>query len=143
MEVGNGVITYAKYRYLIMDTIPYSYYQIIGELFNDDPSFTAKGNDKMVICFSLLPYLLIDSMDDPKVWSIVNFFILLSCIFNHDGPYSTVCVSQLLIRIVLNNLEMHTSPTVSSLYSHYSFHLGKAYVDSGPLKGTDTIHSES
>mgnify|MGYP004633751259 CR=1 FL=1 len=67
MEVGNGVITYAKYRYLIMDTIPYSYYQIIGELFNDDPSFTAKGNDKMVICFSLLPYLLIDSMDDPKV----------------------------------------------------------------------------
>ena len=63
--------------------------------------------------------------------------------FNHDGPYSTVCVSQLLIRIVLNNLEMHTSPTVSSLYSHYSFHLGKAYVDYGPLKGTDTIHSES
>ena len=143
MEVGNDVITYAKYRYLKMDTIPDSYHQIIGELFNDDFSFTAKGNDKMVICFSLLPYLLIDSMDDPKVWSIVNFFILLSCIFNHDGPYRTVCVYQLLIRIVLYNLEMHTSPTVSSLYSHYSFHLDKAFVDSGPLKGTDTMHSES
>lgn len=142
MEVDDDILSFANYRYQRMSRIPKMYQKTLGDLFSDDPSFDAKGDDKMVICFALLPYLLIDSMDDPKVWCVVNFFILLSCIFNHDGPYSEACVYQLLIRVVLYVLEMHTSPTLSSLYSHSSLHLDTTYVDSGPLKGTDTMHGE-
>lgn len=84
----------------------------------------------MLFAFCFLPIILIDCMDDPKVWSFVSIIVLLSKMYNHDGSF------------LLYVLEMQMEPSFSSISLHYCIHLLEYFPANGPLKQNDSFHCE-
>ena len=99
--------------------------------------------DRMVFCFSVLPFLLQDCMNDLKVWCFVNLLVALSCFFNYDGDYSGAEEYQRTIQLVLSLMESQWSPQFESLHFHPLVHLLSSYKQFGPLAGVSSLHSRN
>ena len=104
------------------------------------PQITA--NMKMVFCFSILPYLMMDSMDDPIVFCIVSFFVVFSCMYNHDGSLQEMERLQMLLTTITLVLEHQIAPSFPTLCLHQCHHLYHYYRINGPLKNLDAYHTE-
>ena len=132
-----------KKRFDKMKALPSSY-NWVKDLVNGEPAFTSRrAEEKIVFCSAILPLLMIDSMDDPKVWCMVSLLVLLATFYNHDGSFAEAERLQLLIRIVLSVLEMQMYPSFITLYIHLTIHLLIGYIANGPMKSGDTFHFES
>lgn len=100
------------------------------------------ANKKMVFCFSILPYLMMDSMDDPIVFCIVSFFIVLSSMYNYDGAPQEMERLQMILTTITLVLEHQIAPSFPTLCLHQCHHLYHYYLVNGPLKNLDAYHTE-
>ena len=110
-------------------------------LLNGKP-FSARAEEKICFCNSVLPFVMMDSMENPKVWTTVTLFSVLATIYNHNGSIKVVKMYVELVHICLCILEMETEPQFSSPCFHRLLHLDNSFVTSGPLKGSDAFHCE-
>ena len=131
----------AKARFEAVTEWPSNIRGWIRGLFGGEPK-TIRGEEKISFCAAILSYLFIDSMDDPKVWSIVTLFGVLNTLYNYDGTGLTLHSLQHLIQMCLSVLEMTTPPDFATVYLHMVTHLALCYIMLGPLKGIDTLHCE-
>lgn len=132
-----------KKRFDKMKALP-STYCWVKDLVNGEPVFTSRrAEEKIVFCSAILPLLMIDSMDEPKVWCMVNLLVLLASFYSHDGSFAEAERLQLLIRVVLCILEMQMFPSFLTIYVHLTLHLMLGYIVNGPMKSGDTFHFES
>ena len=115
----------------------------MGSLFREKSQVAVKAEEKIVFCAAILPYLLCDSMDDPKVWCMVSLLTELASFYNYEGPLSGADIMQTRIDILLSVLENQMYPGFSTMNVHTATHVEMSYLWNGPLKGTDTLHCES
>lgn len=133
----------ARKRASLLLSLPGEYGWIIELVNGNDNPAEITAESKRVFCCSLLPYLMVDSMNDPKVWSLVMTMMIIGQIHNFDGPVDEAMYYQLLIHLTLFVVQMNVSPSVSTPYIHTVLHLFEYYQLFGPLKGVDTFHCES
>ena len=133
----------ARKRASLLLSLPSEYGWIIELVKGNDNPTEITAESKRVFCCSLLPYLMVDSMHDPKVWSLVTTMMIIGQIHNFDGPVDEAMYYQLLIHLTLFVFQMNVSPSVSTPYIHAILHLFEHYQLFGPLKGVDTFHCES
>ena len=99
--------------------------------------------EKMRFMFCALPYITIDCLQDPKVWTIVSFISLIAASYSHTGSFKEMHTLQVCIRIVRSLLENQFSPSISTIYCHFPDHFETCYHVFGPLKSSDCFHAES
>jgi hypothetical protein len=100
------------------------------------------ANQKMRFCFSVLPYLLIDSLHYCVVWCFVQFFSVLSTMYNFDGPFEEMESLQGVMDTTLYVMENQVPPSFFTLCFHQCLHLDIYYAINGPLKSIDCYHGE-
>lgn len=83
-----------------------------------------------------------DSMDDPIVFCIVSFFVVFSCMYNHDGSLQEMERLQMLLTTITLVLEHQIAPSFPTLCLHQCHHLYHYYRINGPLKNLDAYHTE-
>lgn len=100
------------------------------------------ANQKMRFCFSFLPYILIDSLHDCAVWCFVQFFSILSTMYNFDGPFEEMESLQGVMTVTLYVMENQLPPSFFTICFHQCLHFYKYYGINGPLKSVDCYHGE-
>jgi hypothetical protein len=141
-----GVLPYvrerARQRFLSMVVPSETMANWVQELLQgNDIVDSVPVEDRMVFCFSVLPFLLQDCMNDTKVWCFVNLLVALSCFFNYDGDYDGAEEYQRTIQLVLSLMESQWGPQFENLHFHPLVHLLSSYKQLGPLAGVSTLHS--
>lgn len=114
----------------------------IDDLFTGGSS-PIRAEEKMVFCRAILPFLFVDSMQDPRVWAIVTLLSTLSVIHNYEGGGKRLHQLKALLNICLSILELFVKPSFATIYFHVPLHCEQSYFTSGPMKSTDTLHPES
>ena len=131
-----------RQRYHSLKELPRPFNEWVPSFINGGMFPKRKGEEKMLFAFCFLPIILIDCMDDPKVWSFVSIIVLLSKMYNHDGSFFEAELYQRWISFLLYVLEMQMEPSFSSISLHYCIHLLECFPANGPLKQNDSFHCE-
>ena len=100
------------------------------------------ANQKMRFCFAFLPYLLIDSLHDCTVWCFVQFFSVMSTMYNFDGPFEEMERLQGVMNTTLYVMENQVPPSFFTLCFHQCHHFYRYYGINGPMKNVDCYHGE-
>lgn len=132
----------AQERYEAVTNFPENIKKWIGGLFGGTKA-PIRGEEKICFCGAILLYLMIDSMEDVNVFCIVTILSTLVVIYNYDGVMEELQKMDVALRTCMSLLEMVSLPNSFTIYLHNTCHLLGCYVNSGPLKSTDTLHSES
>lgn len=90
-------------------------------------------SDKLVVGFTIIPYLLQDSMDDPIVWSSVTLLSSVSCFYGFTGTGEEALYYQSIIDVSLYIMQMHVYPSFLVAYFHILTHIYDTYKDNGPM----------
>ena len=100
-------------------------------------------HDVIVFAFTILPYLLIDSIEsDPVVWSLLTLFGAVSSFFNYCGGPMEAEYYQTLIHISKFILQMHVPPMLATVSFHLLDHLSYSYKNSGVFAETNAFPCE-
>lgn len=142
ISVTESVAKAARERYDAVDVFPENATKWIGGLF-DKAKVPIRGEEKICFCAAILPYLMIDSMEDIHVFSIVTILSTLVVIYNYDGVIEELQIMEAALRVCLSLLEMVSLPNSFTIYLHKACHLLLCYIYTGPLKSMDTLHPES
>ena len=125
-----------------MTELPTSFAWVTNLVENGELLSMLKAEWKLVFCFSILPGLAFCCLDDPKIWGCVNYLIVLSELYNHDGSFKRAKELQTLLLIVMTHMENHFYPSFTTIYSHKSIHLFRCFRANGTLKSNDTFGGE-
>ena len=142
ISVTESVAKAALERHGVTKDYPENVTKWIGGLFGGT-KVPIRGEEKICFCAAILPYLMIDSMEDIHVFSIVTILSTLVVIYNYDGVIEELQMMDAALRVCLSLLEMVSLPNSFTIYLHKACHLLLCYIYSGPLKSTDTLHPES
>ena len=142
ISVTESVAKAALERHKVTKDYPENVTKWIGGLFGGT-KVPIRGEEKICFCAAILPYLMIDSMEDIHVFSIVTILSTLVVIYNYDGVIEELQMMDAALRVCLSLLEMVSLPNSFTIYLHKACHLLLCYIYSGPLKSTDTLHPES
>ena len=132
----------AKKRYGLLCQFISDFKWVEGLVNGNDTLTGRKAEEKIVFCNSILPYLVQDSMEDPKVYAITHILAIMGVMYNYDGPIEGIHAYNLLLQSMLTILEMLTIPSFSTVCIHYLLHIPRCYAACGPLKGWCTLHCE-
>lgn len=142
VSVTESTAKAALERFIAVDVFPENVTKWIGGLFGGT-KVPIRGEEKICFCAAILPYLMIDSMEDIHVFTIVTILSTLVVIYNYDGVMEELQMMEAALRVCLSLLEMVSLPNSFTIYLHKTCHLLLCYIYSGPLKSTDTLHPES
>ena len=142
VSVTESTAKAALERFIAVDVFPENVTKWIGGLFGGT-KVPIRGEEKICFCAAILPYLMIDSMEDIHVFSIVTILSTLVVIYNYDGVIEELQMMEAALRVCLSLLEMVSLPNSFTIYLHKTCHLLLCYIYSGTLKSTDTLHPES
>lgn len=135
---GNAV----KRLEIIKESLPPDLSSWVPLLIGEGKYAKPTANQKMRFCFAYLPYLLIDSLHDCTVWCFVQFFSVLSTMYNFDGSFEEMERLQGVMNTTLYVMENQVPPSFFTLCFHQCHHLYKYYGINGPLKSVDCYHGE-
>ena len=141
--IDDSIRVRARKRLAMIPHLPEGYDWIPGLVNGGNEPSSITAETKRVFCCSILPYLMIDSMEDPKVWSIVSLLMILGIFHNFDGTIVEAEYYQLLAHLILFVFQMVVPPSTMTLYIHSFVHLSEFYRVYGPLKEGDTFHCEA
>lgn len=142
VSVTESTAKAALERFIAVDVFPENVTKWIGGLFGGT-KVPIRGEEKICFCAAILPYLMIDSMEDIHVFTIVTILSTLVVIYNYDGVMEELQMMEAALRVCLSLLEMVSLPNSFTIYLHKTCHLLLCYIYSGTLKSTDTLHPES
>ena len=142
VSVTESIAKAALERFNATKDYPENVTKWIGGLFGGT-KVPIRGEEKICFCAAILPYLMIDSMEDIHVFSIVTILSTLVVIYNYDGVIEELQMMDAALRVCLSLLEMVSLPNSFTIYLHKTCHLLLCYIYSGTLKSTDTLHPES